>query len=566
MSTPGSTVAAVAAQRARSGRLALRLALLYFAVSAAWIVASDQVLAVFTGASATFSLGQTAKGLGFVSVSAGFLFLLVRRGYRRLQQSDYELAAAHARVDALLAHGLREQLPIAVWTTDRDLRITASEGSLARRIGGEKTLVGQRIGDSIEVGRDESVSLHEAALAGEPSSYTRTAFGLRLEAHIEPLRDPTSGDIVGVVGLALDVTEREQQEARLRQAAKLEAVGRLAGGVAHDFNNLLTGILGFLGFALRSLGRHPARHDLEQAERAARRAAALTQQLLTFARRDDGDAEPLDLGATVRQLLPLLDELAGPGIPVELEETDLCWAAIHPLPLEQVVVNLVANARDAQARGGRIRIRTASEEVDGTRWAAIHVADEGHGLSAETREHLFEPFFTTKPVGQGTGLGLATSLAAVEDVGGRIDVASEPGRGSTFTVLLPCVDPPTATSPATDGTQPAAAGGRRVLVVEDEEALRELFRRWLVDAGHEVEVAPDAAAARTLLAAGAYDAVVSDVTLPDGSGTDVAALAQAPGRTVVLMSGRALPPELVPEGATTLAKPFGRDELVRAVS
>jgi signal transduction histidine kinase/CheY-like chemotaxis protein len=410
------------------------------------------------------------------------------------------------------------------------------------------------------------VAAHEAALAGASTTYVRTAFGSRLESHVEPLRD-AGGEVVGVVGIALDVSEREQREEQLRQAAKLEAVGRLAGGVAHDFNNLLTGILGFLGFALRSLGRHPARHDLEQAERAARRAAALTQQLLTFARRDVGEAEPLDVGATVHQLLPLLGGVAGSGIRIEHQDEGGCCGAIHPLPLEQVVVNLVANARDAQGAGGRIRIRTTRLERDGDTWAAIQVADEGHGLSNEARAHLFEPFFTTKPVGRGTGLGLATSLATVEEVGGRIEVESEPGRGSTFTVLLPYV--PTAdaaASPADEQPKGAEAATRRVLVVEDEEALRELFRRWLVDAGHEVEVAADAAAARALLAAGSFDAVVSDVTLPDGSGTEVAALAQAPGRAVVLMSGRALDPAVVPDGATTLAKPFGRDELLRAVS
>jgi signal transduction histidine kinase len=553
-------------QRARhSDRFALRLALLYFAVAGTWIVASDRGLALVTGASWTFSLAQTGKGLGFVSITSVLLFLLVRRGYRLLQQSDYERAAAEARADALMTQALREQLPIAVWTTDRDLRITALQGSLARRVElGD--LIGDRVGEALGDAREQSVAAHEAALAGHATTYVRTVFGLRIESHVEPLTDPVSGEVAGVVGIALDVSERERLELELRQAAKLEAVGRLAGGIAHDFNNLLTGILGFLGFALRSLDTHPARHDLEEAERAARRAADLTQQLLTFARREAGTPEPIDLGATLQGLLPLLNEVAGPGVVLEHEDGGACWAAIHPLPFEQVIVNLVANARDAQDGRGRILIETTTRDEGGERWSTIRVADEGDGLTDEVRAHQFEPFFTTKPVGRGTGLGLATSLATVEDAGGRIAVESEPRRGSTFTVLLPCVAAPAVRpEPAEPEPEPARTSGRRVLLVEDEEALRELFRRWLADAGHAVEVASGAEDARALLAARDFDVVVSDVTLPDGSGTDVAALARAGGTGAVLISGRTLDPELLPEGTTMLAKPFGRDDLLRAL-
>jgi signal transduction histidine kinase len=553
-------------QRARrSDRFALRLALLYFAVAGTWIFASDRLLALFTHASGNVSFAQTGKGLVFVTVTAFLLFLLVRHDYELLQRSEYERAAAEARVEAVMTQALREQLPIAIWTTDRELRVTAVHGSLVRRLGlGD--IVGEPVGERLDGAREQSVAAHEAALAGHATSYVRSVLGSRLESHLEPLRD-ASGEIVGVVGIALDVSERERLEAQLRQTAKLEAVGRLAGGVAHDFNNLLTGILGFLGFAIRSLDGHPAKPDLEQEERAARRAADLTQQLLTFARRDVAAPEPMNLGATLRALLPLLNEVAGADVELEHVDGTPCWAAIHPLPLEQVVVNLVANARDAQNGSGCIRIETARTEADGSHWSAIRVTDQGHGLTEEVRAHLFEPFFTTKPVGRGTGLGLATSLATVEEAGGRIEVESEPGRGSTFTVLLPCVEPPAAQPQTADPEpEPAPASGRHVLLVEDEEALRELFRRWLTDAGHAVDVANGVAEARALLAAHAYDAVVSDVTLPDGSGTEVAALARAGGQAAVLISGRSLDPDLLPEGATTLAKPFGRDELLRALA
>jgi signal transduction histidine kinase/CheY-like chemotaxis protein len=556
----------------RAEALARRVALLYAVLAAVWISASDAVLAAVGGSTARFHAVQTGKGLGFVAVTAALLYLLVRDGARRLQRTEYELAAYGARVDASMAQALREQLPIVVWTTDLDVRFTAVTGSLARRFLPQAEL-DALVGKPIErwFGADtpdaQPFRATREALAGREATYTRPLGDIRVEARVAPLRDP-SGAIVGTVGIALDVTERERLEEQLRQAAKLEAVGRLAGGVAHDFNNLLTAILGFVGFALRSLGSHPARADLEQAERAAQRAAQLTQQLLTFSRRERTQPEPIDVDAAIAALLPLLRRVAGDGIAVEHVGQGPCWAAMHAVSLEQVVVNLVANARDAQPHGGTIRIETcpAGDAADG--WTTVAVHDEGTGIPEDVRARLFEPFFTTKPAGRGTGLGLATSRAAVEEVGGRIDVESAPGSGATFTLSLPAAAPrrPAAATPV---ARPHGRAALSVLLVEDEEPLSELFVRWLGELGHEVTAAAGVDEALALLETDEpFDLLLTDVSLPDGDGADVAAAAVAarPGLPVLLMSGCAVEGRDLVGDLMVLTKPFGKDELARAVA
>src|SRR4051812_13231238 len=388
-----------------------------------------------------------------------------------------------------------------------------------------------------------------------------------------PLRD-VDGDVSAVVTIATDITERRRSaeeraelEHRLAQAQRLESVGQLAGGVAHDFNNLLSVILTCVGFAQRELpADHPVRDDVEEIGRAADRAAALTRQLLMFSRREVVKPQVVDVAATVRDLERLLDRTlservalrisCGPGVPPVL---------IDPAQLEQVLVNLAVNARDAMPEGGTLSIAVSGTD-GGTR---ITVADDGAGMPAEVREHAFEPFFTTKEKGEGTGLGLASVHGAVTNAGGTVDIASELGAGTVVTIFLPA-----ATGDVVSSEEPAAPrervrGGASVLVVEDQDPVRRQACRILEDNSYSVRQA--ASADEALERWEPVDVLVTDVVMPGMSGQQLAehARERAPDLRVVFMSGHT-DDVLVHDGARQgdiafVQKPFTRDSLLRAV-
>jgi two-component system, cell cycle sensor histidine kinase and response regulator CckA len=255
-----------------------------------------------------------------------------------------------------------------------------------------------------------------------------------------PVRD-AAGKLLFVQGFWVDLTERRRLEEELRQAQRLEAVGRLAGGIAHDFNNLLTAISGFTAFALAGLDSRDlegARADVAEVGRAAERAATLTQQLLAFSRSQPGLAESVDLNDIVRELGAMLGRLIGEHIEVSIDlADDLPAVEVDPGHMQQVIANLTINARDAMPSGGRLTISTRVIEHEGATHVELAVADTGHGMDGGTRDRIFEPFFTTKPVGEGTGLGLSSVYGIVRGAGGTVVVETEPRRGSTFRVLLP---------------------------------------------------------------------------------------------------------------------------------
>ncbi len=264
-----------------------------------------------------------------------------------------------------------------------------------------------------------------------------------------PVRDE-SGAVTTVIGVAADVTDKSALEAQLRQAQKMEAVGRLAGGIAHDFNNLLTAILSYVDFLLVSLGaEHPARGDAEEVRSAALKAADLTRQLLAFSRRQVLQPRLLDLNTIVAEMEKLLRRLIGEDVVlITTLAPNLGGVRADPSQLEQVIVNLAVNARDAMPNGGTLTLETANADADEVRghghaavepgrYVMLRIRDTGMGMDADTRARLFEPFFTTKEQGRGTGLGLATVYGIVKQSGGYIWVESEPGLGTTFTVHLP---------------------------------------------------------------------------------------------------------------------------------
>ena len=395
---------------------------------------------------------------------------------------------------------------------------------------------------------------------------------------------------LALLGIARDISDRKRAEAertaledQLRQAQKMEAIGRLAGGIAHDFNNILTAIRGNASLALAELppGDGP-RDDLEQIERGADRAAALIRQLLAFARRTVLQPEVVDLSAIVQRLEPMLRRLIGEDILLETIAPDFAGRVIaDPGQIEQVIVNLSVNARDAMPDGGKLTIEVAEQRParggrEGLTAPAgamtLSVTDDGIGMDAATMEHLFEPFFTTKGPNKGTGLGLATVYGIVQSSGGKVTARSEPNRGSTLTVYLPRVEAAVGKGGQAPSTAPA--GNTRtgmVLVVEDDSGVRRFASRVLEKAGYTVLTAEDGAAAVALSADEPIQLLLTDMVMPGMSGRDVAArLASArPGLRIVYMSGHAekgiVHDGVLEPGLEFLAKPFTAEALLTAV-
>jgi PAS domain S-box-containing protein len=347
-------------------------------------------------------------------------------------------------------------VPIVLFAWDPQGIFVLSEGKGLDAIGLKP---GEAVGRSVfDVYREYPAILADArrALAGESFSAVTVLGPTCFDVWYSPVRDE-SGTITTVIGVAADVTAKVALEGQLRQAQKMEAVGRLAGGIAHDFNNLLTAILSYVDFLLVSLGTdHPARDDAEEVRKAAVKAADLTRQLLAFSRRQVLQPKVLDLNAIVVEMERLLRRLIGEDVVLYTDlAAGLGAVRADPSQVEQVIVNLAVNARDAMPHGGTLSIETAetdAEEVRGHgqaavepgRYVMLRIRDTGLGMDAGTRAHLFEPFFTTKEQGRGTGLGLATVYGIVKQSGGYIWVESEPGRGTMFTVHLPRVASPDA--------------------------------------------------------------------------------------------------------------------------
>jgi two-component system, cell cycle sensor histidine kinase and response regulator CckA len=401
-------------------------------------------------------------------------------------------------------------------------------------------------------------------------------------------RGVTASDDTGkkthMIGCHLDITERKQLEEQYRQSHKMQAIGQLAGGIAHDFNNLLTAINGYAELVAAELPpSHSSQQDVGQIRAAAMSAATLTRQLLAFSRRQILKPQVLVIDRTLYGMQQLLTRIIGENIELNIKLCASGRVMADAGQIEQVVINLAVNARDAMPDGGKLLIETADVDLDAMlvahnpgaaigRHVMIAVSDTGSGMDAETRAHLFEPFFTTKPAGRGTGLGLATVYGIVKQSGGSISVYSERGLGTTFKIYLPTTNAGSEPPPIAADTS-ALRGTETVLVVEDQGAVRDLIEKTLRRFGYAVITAGTTSQASTAVRghSGPIDVMLTDVVLPDGNGREVArrTLAIRPSMRVLYMSGYTdeaiVHHGVLDEGLAFIQKPFTAEQIVQKI-
>jgi len=455
-----------------------------------------------------------------------------RRVKEELQRTTEELRA------------LFDASPLAICSLTSDGRVRSWNRAAESMFGWTaKEIAGSALPNIPPDLRDEHERLRNRVLAGAPFANFETRRvrkdGQSIEVSLStaPLYD-TAGAIRGVVGMYADIRDRKGLEAQFRQAQKMEAVGRLAGGMAHDFNNLLTVIKTTAEFLLADLdGKDSRRADVAEIRDAADRAAHLTRQLLAFSRQQVHRPRVLDLNVLITQLEPMIRRLVEENIDVAVRlAPGLDRVTADPNQLDQVILNLVVNARDAMAQGGTLILETSNVVLDEDfprshlnarpgPHVLLTVTDTGHGMDAATQARIFEPFFTTKPVGQGTGLGLATVYGIVQQSGGHIWVYSEVGQGTTFKIYLPqgaALEEEPLQTPPSPQRRDSDALARTILLVEDDPAVRGAVRRLLEREGYGVLQASNGREALAVLAqsSGAVDLVLSDMVMPEMSGLE----------------------------------------------
>jgi PAS domain S-box-containing protein len=518
-------------------------------------------------------------------------------GRRLVAVAVVDLSARHAFEDELRSttetlRTLVDAAPVAVAVLDVNGVVRVWNQAAEALFGPPAaSVVGRRLSEQRLVD-ERTIALLGRVLSGETirSLEDRQARrdGSTIDVRVDgaPLRDGT-GTIVGAVALVADVTATKNLEEQLLQAQKMESIGRLAGGVAHDFNNLLTGIFGYSSLLAEELdGTNDDAQELVSGIReSAERAAALTAQLLAFSRRQVLQPRVVELNDVVRGIEPLLRRIIGETVSlVTLPRPDVGRVRADPTQLEQVIVNLVVNARDAMPDGGTCVVETdevtfdeayAQEHFDVSpgRYVMLAVTDAGVGMDAETRLHLFEPFFTTKDQGKGTGLGLATTYGIVKQSGGHIWLYSEPDHGTTFKLYFPRVAEPSDVAKPATRTPIRAAPTETILLVEDDGSVREITRTVLARHGYRVLEAENGLAAIALSEryADPIDLLVTDVVMPGVGGRALAEQIQQrrPQIRTLFISGYT-EDTIVRQGVldahvSFLAKPFAPETLARAV-
>jgi len=474
-------------------------------------------------------------------------FIAIKQDVSARRQAEDELRASEDRYRSLV-----DDLEDMVLSTEAGGRITFANRALATLGRQPLELLGRPF---LELVFPEDIGLVDDLVRDLVPREVRLcdAAGKPRVARVLARPQLVDKEQVGVTFVAVDLSARRETEEQLRAAQKMEAVGRLAGGVAHDFNNLLSVILSYTDLAVSDLRpEDPLRADLQEVLEAAQRAEGLTRQLLAFSRKQVLNVESVELNALVAGLARMLGRLIGEDIELDIR----AGAGLHPLradrgQLEQVLMNLVVNARDALPQGGHVRIETRNVRLEGSEakahelapgdYALLSVTDDGCGMDEPVRQRIFEPFFTTKGVGKGTGLGLSMVYGIVRQSGGAIEVRSAPGAGTTFDIFLPADRGTHKVVVAPALSQRPRTGHETILVVEDEAALRALLRRILVASGYDVHVAANAGEALLICEqlGDRIQLVLTDVVMPGMSGTELVRRfeTQCPSARVIFMSG-----------------------------
>ncbi len=513
----------------------------------------------------------------------------LREASERRARRDTEVAlrASEASYVALV-----EQAPVGIYRSTPAGRFVSANAALARILGYSST---QEL-LSLEMARDVYADADERRRLVEQDTYTNQVYEeleatwkkkdgtrIRVQLSVRASRNQ-DGQVEFYEAFVRDITNQRQLEAQLAQAQKMEAIGRLAGGVAHDFNNLLTVILSYSELLLEDLPAGSSdRDDVTQIRKAAQGASELTGQLLAFSRQQVLQPKVVDLNAAVSGMERLLTRVLPEDIKLRCTTaSDTGTIRVDPGQLEQVIMNLAVNARDAMPTGGLLTIETANVDLDAAylqahplakpgRYVMLAVTDTGTGMDAATQARIFEPFYTTKEIGKGTGLGLATVQGIVQQSGGFIWVYSEPDHGTVFKIYLPRVDEPASTGDA--ATAAPTRGTETVLVVEDVPAVRAVTREMLKRYGYNVLEAADGPTALQLAAGYAepIDLLLTDVVMPEMNGRDLADRIQAarPATKVLFMSGytddAVVRHGILQDGIAYLQKPFTPGSLATKV-
>ena len=518
--------------------------------------------------------------LGAISGAALTLLWRSRRRHERAVEVAVQAARRSAEAAAELAR-TRELLGAILAASPFSIVSTDLEGIVRYFNPAAEQLVGVKIEDALghpvievtNVSPEEFALLHDRLASGEvvhlePARRTNVdGRSVDERSVVAPIRGP-NGEVVGAVSITEDVTERVRLEAELRQSQKMETLGQLSGAIAHDFNNLLQAIRGYAELAtLSAAGDQELASNLGEIRKASDRASDLTRQLLAFSQPGVAGARVVDVNDTIEQCTPMIRRLVGPAIELKtILDPDAGRAFIDPGQLQQAVLNLAVNARDAMPGGGSLTIETLCS-ADDPDMIQLLVRDTGTGIPEEIRDRIFDPFFTTKESGKGTGLGLTIVNSIVSRAGGEVRADPEPGHGTRFSVSLPAVETALPAGPA--ASEPDAHGTETVLLVEDEDAIRRLAQRVLTQHGYVVLAASGAAEALQIWQehGSEVDLLLSDVTMPGLSGPALAA--ELPGSTRTLFISGHLPndPSMVfhIEKAHFLQKPFTVSELLRAV-